>query len=62
MSEQSPYNVPDLIQIIGQATVELAYLRSRVAALQTRVDELEKSAKPPDNGLVHSTAEVISPA
>jgi hypothetical protein len=63
MPEQqpSPYNVADLIQLIGQSTVELAYLRSQIAALQARVDELEKHEKAPDNGQVRSPAEVISP-
>jgi len=58
--QQSPYNVADLIQLIGQSTVELAYLRREIATLQARVDDLEKREKVPDNGLVR--AEVISPA
>jgi len=57
--QQSPYNQADLIQLIGQATVELAFLRGQVAQLQQRVAELDKT---PDNGIVHPVAEVVSPA
>lgn len=42
------YNQADLIQLLGQATVELAYLRSQVVTLQARVAELEQV---PSNGV-----------
>lgn len=58
MPEPTPYNQADLIQLIGQCTVELAYLRSQVVAMQARVAELEKA---PGNGVVLPT-EVPSPA
>jgi hypothetical protein len=54
----SPYNQNDLIQIIGQASVELAYLRSQIATLKERIAELEKT---PDNGVIRPAAEVLSP-
>jgi len=57
--QQSPYSQADLIQLIGQATVELAFLRGQIVQLQARVAELEKV---PDNGVVHPVAEVVSPA
>jgi len=59
MSEQSPYNQADLIQLLGQATVELAYLRGQIVRLQERVAELEAA---PSNGLVHPPVEVVTPA
>jgi len=54
-----PYNQADLIQIIGQASVELAYLRSQIVQLQARVAELEAA---PANGVVHPPVEVVTPA
>jgi len=54
-----PYNQADLIQIIGQASVELAYLRSQIVQLQARVAELEAA---PSNGVVHPPVEVVAPA
>jgi len=60
MPEPSPgYNQADLLQLLGQCTVELAYLRAQIGALQARVAELEAA---PANGLVHPVAEVITPA
>jgi len=59
MSEQSPYNQADLIQLLGQATVELAFLRGQIVRLQERVAELEAA---PSNGVVHPPVEVVAPA
>jgi hypothetical protein len=56
---QSPYNQADLIQLIGQAAVELAFMRAQIVRLQERVAELEAA---PANGVVHPVAEVITPA
>jgi len=47
-----PYTTNDLVLLIGQATVELAYLRARVASLEAQV---AASQEKPPNGL----AEVI---
>ena len=46
---QSPYNVPDLIQLLGQSTVELAFLRTQIARLEQRLKELEEE---PPNGVI----------
>jgi hypothetical protein len=43
----SPYNLHDLLLIIGECTVELAYLRRRVAELEARL-----AAEASDNGTV----------
>jgi len=59
MPEQSPYNQADLIQLLGQATVELAFLRGQIVRLQERVAELEAA---PSNGVVHPPVEVVTPA
>jgi len=54
--QQSPYNQADLIQLIGQATVELAFLRGQIAQLQARVAELE----PSPNGQVETHGDVLT--
>jgi hypothetical protein len=47
-SQQPPYTMNDLLLLLGQCTVELAWLRGQVAQLQQRVAELE----PSPNGVV----------
>lgn len=59
MPDPTPYNQNDLLQLLGQCTVELAYLRSQVVAAQARIAELEAV---PSNGVVTFPAEVPSPA
>ena len=56
---ETPYNQADLIQLIGQCTVELAYLRAQIAALQARVAELEVQ---PSNGVATLPTGVPNPA
>jgi len=51
---QSPYQLNDLLVIIGQSTVELAYLRTQLALAQQRLRELEPEQAPADG-----VAEVI---
>jgi len=51
---QSPYNVPDLIQLLGQCTVELAFLRAQITRLEQRLRELEVE---PPNGVVEDQLE-----
>jgi len=46
---QNPYNMNDILLLLGQATVELAYLRAQMASLQAQLDErdqLKKEASP----------------
>jgi len=38
-----PYTISDLLVLLGQSTVDLAYLRGEVARLQQRLAELEPS-------------------
>lgn len=46
------YNQADLIQLIGQATVELAYLRKRIADLEAAQAKTQEPDKPAPNGTV----------
>jgi hypothetical protein len=41
MTQQPPYTTNDLLLLIGQCTVELAYLRAQVAMMQQRLNEFE---------------------
>lgn len=50
----NPYNQNDLLLLIGQSTVELAYLRAKVASLEAQLAEKKESP----NGV----AEVLAPA
>ena len=40
---ETPYNQRDLVYLIGQCTVELAYLRNRIAELEQRLADGERS-------------------
>jgi hypothetical protein len=51
-----PYTTNDLLLLLGQCTVELAYLRGQMAQLQQRLGELE----PSPNGQVDNVPEVIA--
>jgi hypothetical protein len=53
---QPPYTMNDLLLLLGQSTVELAYLRGQMAQLQQRLAELE----PSPNGVARVPGEVIS--
>jgi hypothetical protein len=53
---QSPYTMNDLLLLLGQCTVELAYLRSQMAQLQQRLAELE----PSPNGQVEAPGDVLA--
>ena len=54
MDQQPPYGVNDLLLIIGQSTVELAYLRSQLAMAQQRLRELEPEQAKLEEQLVHT--------
>jgi len=43
VSQPVPVNGTDLLLLLGQNAVELAYLRGRVAELEKRLAELEPS-------------------
>jgi hypothetical protein len=43
-SQQPPYSMADVLQLLGQCTVELAFLRGQIAQLQQRLAELEPSS------------------
>ena len=48
MQPASPYRLNDLLLLIGQCTVELAFLRGRIQELERQLDE-----HAPSNGVVH---------
>jgi len=54
--QPSPYTTNDLLLLLGQCTVELAYLRGQVTQLQQRVAEIERSP----NGQVETPADVLT--
>jgi len=54
--QPSPYTTNDLLLLLGQCTVELAYLRAQIAQLQQRVAELE----PSPNGQVETPGDVLT--
>jgi hypothetical protein len=51
-----PYTTNDLLLLLGQCTVELAYLRGQMARLEQRLAELE----PSPNGQVDDVPEVVA--
>jgi hypothetical protein len=51
-----PYTTNDLLLLLGQCTVELAYLRAQMARLEQRLAELE----PSPNGQVEAPADMLT--
>ena len=56
MVNQPPYNLNDALMLLGQCTMELAYLRARVAQLE---EQLPKEEKTP-NGQVLEVPEKVA--
>jgi hypothetical protein len=55
-SQATPYTTNDLLLLLGQCTVELAYLRAQMAQLQQRLAELE----PARNGVAEVPADMLA--
>jgi hypothetical protein len=55
-SQQPPYTTNDLLLLLGQCTVELAYLRGQMAQLQQRLAALE----PAPNGVAQVPADIVA--
>ena len=41
---QPPYSLNDVLLLLGQCTVELAYLRARIVELELRLPEEERTS------------------
>jgi hypothetical protein len=54
--QQQPYALNDVLLLLGQCTVELAFLRGQIAQLQQRLNELEPSS----NGTVEEPAKLAN--
>jgi len=57
--DQPPYAMNDVLLLLGQCTVELAFLRGQLAALQQRLKELEPEQAP--NGVTEILPEHANP-
>jgi hypothetical protein len=57
---QPPYNMADVLQLLGQCTVELAFLRGQIAQLQQRLKELEPELEKTPNGATEILPEHVA--